>query len=299
MFRMIFIFVTLSMCQATLAIEKFVITENLPDVAAVVPAQPPVIERVVEKIVTVEKIVKVPASRESTLVWNKEFLETEPPKQEPYRWVMESNPTCIHCTRNWLAAELELGPKGYLFGGEGKHFQKEEISLENPPVQKTGDSYSIPVWKLMLGDKELKRHVGYTSPLVLKAEYLEEYATINAPRGAVKSIDAGTITKEEVEGYLGFFVKWFGPTGKIVLPNLKHREPWNNVNIDVPANVGFSWDHGADGGFTVNFNPDTRPVGRWGIFSQSVSAMIYDPSIGEVRFVTPLARYSPVLKVVE
>lgn len=246
------------------------------------------------KVVIPSLAVLQPATpiRGSTLVWNKEFLATAPPAANPtgpLRWIIETNPACAVCVKNWSDAMRELKKGGWSFGGPGNHFQREEVRFDHP----------IPVWKLMLGDKEVTRHVGYTSSATLSAEYLREFEIANAPQGPAKAIDAGTISKDEVQGYVSLFVKWFGPEGSAVVPNLKRREPCNGMNIDVPANVRFSWIAGTDGGFALNFNPDTRPVGRWGIFSQSVSAMIYDPSIGEVRFVTPMARYSPVLKVVD
>ena len=246
----------------------------------------------VEKLVTVEKVVKVPTDRVTTVVWNETFLETEPiaaTPTGPLRWLIETNPACSVCGSNWSDAKKELSPGGWSFGGAGNHFQREEVRFDHP----------IPVWKLMLGDKEIERHVGYVSPSLLRERYLREFEIANAPQGPAKTIDAGTITKEEVERYRNLFVRWFGLEGSVVVPNLKRREPWKEVIIDVPANVGFAWKIGDDGGITLNFNADTRPVGRWGIFSQSVSSMIYDTSVGEVRFVTPMARFSPVLKVVE
>ena len=233
-----------------------------------------------EKVVTIVKEIPVEkvVEAEEPIVWKKEFLDADQPSlvqdSGQLRWIIESNDACGICTQNWstLANDKVMQSEGWTFG-LGGHFQKQEVPLDHP----------LPVWKLMRGDVELERRVGYQAALPLKTSYIDAY------NKTLKTIDAGTVSREQVELVLSFI----GKSGTYRGSNVKRSIPVSGITADLPANLGADWSTDATGNLRVKLTPSAS--GRWGLIALSVSGLVYDGKT--IMIQTPMSFMNPVLTV--
>lgn len=248
------------------------------------------VEKVVEKIVTVQADIPPapPAESLPMIEWSQEFLDLEELKADvvadsgPLRWIIESNDGCAYCVQNWntLRNDKEMQREGWAFG-PGGHFQKEDVRWDHP----------IPAWKLMQGETEIERRVGTQSGMSLKTRYLEEFnkAQLASKALPAKSIDAGTISREQVELVLSFI----GRAGTYRGGNVKRSIPVSGITAELPANLGADWTTDATGNLRVKLTPSAS--GRWGLVSLSVSGLVYDGKTITIQ--TPFSLMNPVLTV--
>ena len=241
-----------------------------------------------KKIVETKTITVEPLTLVTAIKWNEDFLSSSLPMKEvevpSVEWQMEGNDTCAVCKVNWASVQSVLPTTTVQ---SGISFSKIDVPFNKP----------LPVWNLYQDGQLVRSYPGqYPLQTLLNTSNLlprksrDEY-TYSSLTGTV---DAGTIDKTYVEETIKWFVKFFGRSGTHTLPNIARKEPVGPVNVDIPAKIGISWLLDSSGKFTVNLNP--KPVGRWGLFSQSISSIVYDGK-GQVRFVTPLSALNPVLTV--